>query len=244
MPPAGERRAGERQPEPARPRSFVRREGRITPGQQRGLELYTGRYGVEPPNPPPLNLDRLFGRRARRLLEIGFGNGESLLTQAQTAPADDFLGVEVHRPGVGHLLHRLAALQLDNVRVIGHDAVEVLHDWLGDACLDRVQIFFPDPWPKKRHHKRRLIQPPLVDLLARRLKPGGELHLATDWQPYAEQMLEVLSAESLLANRFADGGYAPRPPWRPQTKFERRGLNRGHAVRDIIFYRRSKLQPD
>ncbi|MGE5524172.1 MAG: tRNA (guanosine(46)-N7)-methyltransferase TrmB [Rhodospirillaceae bacterium] len=193
------------------------------------------RYGV-PYAPEPLDLAALFGRTAPKILEIGFGMGESTARIAAEHPENDYLGIEVHTPGVGNLLQVIAAQQLTNVRIVQHDAVEVLQHMIAPDSLDGAHVFFPDPWPKKRHHKRRLLQPPFVALLASRLKSGGYLHAATDWEEYAEQMLQVLNGEPLLENT-ADG-YAPRPAYRPLTKFEQRGLKLGHAVRDIVFRRR------
>jgi len=216
-------------------RSFVRREGRLTGGQQRAIETLWSRFGVDFDG-EILNLDRVFGRQAPRVLEIGFGDGESLLRMAESDPGTDYLGIEVHRPGVGHLLIQAQALALRNLRVISADAVAVLAHWLPDACLDRVQIFFPDPWPKKRHHKRRLVQPDFLRLTARVLKPGGRLHLATDWEDYAGHMLQVLAAAEDFVN--TGNGFAPRPAYRPLTKFERRGQRLGHGVWELIFQRR------
>ena len=221
---------------PRRVRSFVLRGGRLTSGQQRALDTLWPRYGVDYA-PRPLDLAALFGRRAPVTLEIGFGDGASLAKQAARHPERDFLGVEVHPPGVGRLLQRIEAAGLSNLRLIRHDAVEVLEHMIAPASLDTVQLFFPDPWPKKRHHKRRLVQPDFVALVASRLRPGGLFHLATDWPPYAEHMLAVLSACPALVNLHA--GYAPRPPWRPQTKFERRGTRLGHPVHDLLFRRSS-----
>lgn len=212
-------------------RSFVRREGRLTGAQQRALTTLWERFGVSATG--PLDLEALFGRRAARILEIGFGNGESLAAQALTQPEVDFLGIEVHRPGIGHLLLEAERLGLANLRVVCADAVEVMERQLPDACLDRIQIFFPDPWPKKRHHKRRLIQPAFAGLLARKLKTGGHLHLATDWEDYARQMLAVLEATPGLRA----GGGRLEPPGRPPTRFESRGRQLGHAVWDILFER-------
>ena len=214
-------------------RSFVRREGRLTPGQSRALEQHWPRFGIEPPA-RPLDLPALFGRKAPVVLEIGFGNGAHLLSRAQGAPERDFLGVEVHRPGVGRLLAAAAAAGLDNLRVACADAVEVLRDWLPPECLAEVQILFPDPWPKKRHHKRRLIQPAFAQLVASRLAPGGRLHLATDWAPYAEHMREVLNAQPQLTNLAQDAGFVGRVA-RPTTRFEARGTRLGHAVFDLEF---------
>jgi tRNA (guanine-N7-)-methyltransferase len=217
-------------------RSFVTRSGRITPAQERALQELWPRYGVEP-GATPLDLDALFGRRARRVAEVGFGNGDNLLSLATARPADDFLGIEVHRPGVGRLLLQLEERGLGNVRVVCRDAVEVLERDLDGSCLDEILILFPDPWPKKRHHKRRLIQPPFVTLLAERLRDGGALRLATDWEPYAAEMLATLSAEARLRNVAAEGGFVPRPAERPATRFERRGERLGHQVWDLQFRR-------
>ncbi|TVP93315.1 MAG: tRNA (guanosine(46)-N7)-methyltransferase TrmB [Thioalkalivibrio sp.] len=219
-----------------RVRSFVRRGGRITAGQQRALERLWPRFGVDP-GQGPVDLPALFGRDAPLTLEIGFGNGESLAWQAERMPERDFIGIEVHRPGVGHLLGELERRGLRNVRVFNEDAVEVLETRIPPASLDTVQVFFPDPWHKKRHHKRRLIRPDFVRLLASRLRPDGRLHLATDWEDYARQMLEVMAA---CADLFAPEGPQPldsRPPARPATRFERRGERRGHRVSDLLYRR-------
>lgn len=216
-------------------RSFVLRAGRVGPGQARALaEL--GPQFLLPYQPQPLDLNLLFGRAAPKILEIGFGMGEGMADIAQAHPQNDYLGVEVHTPGVGALLKQLGERGLSNVRIIQHDAVEVLSQMLAPASLAGAHIFFPDPWHKTRHHKRRLIQPPLVQLLAGRLQPGGYLHLATDWEDYAVQMLAVLRAEPALVNTAMD--YAPRPDSRPLTKFEARGLRLGHGVWDLLFKRR------
>ena len=216
-------------------RSFVTRAGRITTAQERALLSLWPSYGIEPAG--MLDLDALFGRTAPRSVEIGFGNGENLLALAALHPERDYLGIEVHRPGVGRLLLGLAALDLKNVRVICCDTVEVLEQHLPPACLEEILVLFPDPWPKKRHHKRRLIQGPFVSVLAAHLSRGGTLHLATDWGPYAEEMLAVLTAEPLLRNVAPQGGFVPRPPERPQTRFERRGERLGHRVWDLTFRR-------
>ncbi len=215
-------------------RSYVLRAGRVGSGQARALAEIGPRY-LLPFQLQVVDLDAVFDRAAPHVLEIGFGMGEGLAETAATHPDTDFLGVEVHTPGVGALLKQIGERDLSNVRVIQHDAVEVLEHMIAPGSLAGVRIFFPDPWHKKRHHKRRLIQPPLVALLASRLAPGGFIHLATDWQDYAEQMLAVLSAEPLLQNTVAD--YAPRPDTRPLTKFEQRGLRLGHGVWDLIFRR-------
>ena len=213
-------------------RSFVLRQGRVTHAQRRACEELLTVYGV-PFAPAPLDLDRLFGRAAPRILEIGFGMGETTATIAQAHPENDYLGIEVHTPGVGSLLKRIADLHLENVRIVRQDAVEVLEHMIAPAVLAGVHLFFPDPWPKKRHHKRRLIQPPFVALLASRMKPGATVHACTDWEEYARQMLQVLSADRALENTAP--GYAERPDTRPETKFERRGLALGHRVWDLVF---------
>lgn len=215
-------------------RSFVLRQGRLTPAQQRAVETLLPVYGI-PYAPQPLELDAAFGRAAPKILEIGFGMGAATAQIAAANPDQDYLGIEVHTPGVGNLLKLMEEQGLTNLRVIQHDAVEVLRDMIGDGVLDGVHIFFPDPWPKKRHHKRRLVQAEFVKLLCSKLKPGGYLHFATDWEEYAQWTLEVLAAEPLLQNTVAD--YAPRPEYRPLTKFEQRGLNLGHGVWDLIFKR-------
>jgi tRNA (guanine-N7-)-methyltransferase len=215
-------------------RSYVLRQGRISNAQRRAHEQLLPAYGV-PESAGALDLDRIFGRAAPKILEIGFGMGETTVAIAAQHPERDYLGVEVHTPGVGSLLKRLAELDLKNVRVIQQDVVEVLRDRIVPAALDGAHIFFPDPWPKKRHHKRRLIQPPFVALLASRLKPGATVHACTDWEDYARQMLEVLAAEPTLANTAS--GFVPRPDSRPQTKFEHRGLKLGHPVWDLVFRR-------
>ena len=219
-------------------RSFVMRTGRMTPGQSRALEELWPRFGIDY-SPAPLALDTVFGRRAPRTLEIGFGNGEHLAALARAHPERDYFGIEVHRPGVGHLFMRAAADNLANLRVSAHDAVEVLRDQIAPGALDEVLLLFPDPWHKKRHHKRRLIQPPFVELVASRLTPGGVFKLATDWEPYAQQMLEVLSAaNSLFANLSPTGDWMPRPEERAPTRFEKRGARLGHGVWDLAFERR------
>lgn len=222
-----------------RVRSFVLRAGRMTPGQQRGFDMGWSRWGVEcPAAPAPEDLDALFGAPGSRTLEIGFGMGQSLLAMAEADPATQFLGVEVHRPGVGRLLAGIEERGLSNLRVFCHDAVDVLENALAPESLSRINIYFPDPWHKKRHHKRRLIQPAFVTLLASRLVPDGVLHLATDWEPYAEHMLDTLNTSPHFHNLDPEGGYSPRPPERPHTKFEARGERLGHGVWDLL-YRRS-----
>jgi len=219
-------------------RSYVRRQGRVSNAQQRALDTLMPRFGI-PYEVKLLDLDAVFGRAAPRILEIGFGMGETTATIAVAHPENDYLALEVHNPGVGSLLKRIGETGLTNLRIVQHDAVEVLRDMIPDAALDGVHIFFPDPWHKARHNKRRLIQPPFIAKLVQKLKPGGYVHAATDWQDYAEQMLEVFSAEPLLENTAAD--YAPRPEYRPLTKFEQRGLRLGHGVWDLVFRRKKDL---
>ncbi len=216
-------------------RSFVLRQGRVSNAQQRAHDTLLPRYGI-PFAPHIVDLDQAFGRSAPKILEIGFGMGETTAAIAAAHPENDYLGIEVHTPGVGSLLKQIAALELANLRVIQHDAVEVLTQMIAPSTFDGVHIFFPDPWPKKRHHKRRLIQPPFLALLLGRMKPGAYLHVATDWREYAEQVLSVLAAEPQLRNTADD--YAPRPDYRPQTKFESRGLKLGHGVWDLVFRKR------
>jgi tRNA (guanine-N7-)-methyltransferase len=213
------------------------RGGRITEAQQRALDLLWPQYGIAFA-PGSLDFATAFGRSAPVTLEIGFGNGENLTTLAAAHPERNYLGVEVHRPGVGRLLLGVEEQQLSNTRVICHDAVEVLTQQIAPHTLDEVLILFPDPWPKKRHHKRRLLQPPFVELVCGRLRSGGVLRFATDWQPYADAALEVLSANSQLRNLAADGTFVPRPAERRPTRFERRGERLGHDVWDLAFARR------
>ncbi len=217
-------------------RSFVQRIGRMTPAQERALTELWPIYGVDY-SANTLDLDVLFERQAPRTLEIGFGDGELLTTLASRHPERDYLGIEVHSPGVGHCLLAAQTAGLTNLRVISHDAVEVLRTSLSAMTIHEVLIYFADPWPKKRHHKRRLIQESFVSLISSRLKPGGRLRLATDWEPYAEWMLDVLMASSDFRNCAADNRYVVRPEARPVTKFERRGNRLGHVVRDLEFER-------
>ena len=217
-------------------RSYVLRAGRMGTGQVRALAELGPRY-VLPYQAQPLDLAATFGRSAPTVLEIGFGMGGPTAAIAAARPGDNFLGVEVHEPGVGALLKLIGEQQLPNIRIVQHDAVQVLDHMLAPASLAGVHIYFPDPWHKKRHHKRRLIQPDFVARLCTRLAPGGYLHCATDWEPYAQQMLDVLSAEPQLQN--SAEGFATKPDWRPLTKFEARGLGLGHGVWDLLFRRRA-----
>ena len=213
-------------------RSYVLRQGRISNAQQRCLDTLLPIYGI-PYLPQPLDLENVFGRTSTKILEIGFGMGETTAAIAQSHPQNDYLALDVHTPGVGSLLKQIEESGLKNIRIIQHDAVEVLRDMLADDVLDGVHIFFPDPWHKTRHNKRRLIQPSFVAQLVKKIKPGGYIHVATDWQDYAEQVLAVLSGEKSLENTAED--YAPRPAYRPLTKFEQRGLRLGHGVWDLVF---------
>ena len=216
-------------------RSYVLRQGRLTKGQEKALADHWPSFGIDY-SPEDLDLPKIFGRQeSLKILEIGFGMGETTAKIAQTMPERDFLGVEVHTPGVGGLLKLIGEKSLSNVRIIQHDVVDVLNHMIADASLDGVHIFFPDPWHKKRHHKRRLIQAEFVKLLCSKLKSGAYLHVATDWQEYAEWVLGILKAEPLLANSAND--YAPKPAYRPLTKFENRGIKLGHGVWDLIFIR-------
>ena len=225
---------------PARPhrtvRSFVVRAGRMTVAQERAWRELWPVLGV-PEAAGPLDLKALFGRAAPCTLEVGFGNGESLAALAAAHPDRNYLGVEVHRPGVGHLMLRCEAEALHNVRIICRDAVEVLASCIADDSLDELLLYFPDPWHKKRHHKRRLVQGAFLELMARKLRSGGVLRMATDWQEYAEQMLTIANGCALLRNESASGEYVPRPAGRPLTRFERRGQRLGHDVRDLAFRR-------
>jgi tRNA (guanine-N7-)-methyltransferase len=220
-------------------RSFVIRAGRVTDAQQRAMSELWPVYGLDFDPLRALDLAAIFGRVAPRTLEIGFGNGENLATLAAAHRERDYLGIEVHRAGVGRLLQAARDARLTNLRVVSHDAVEVLEQSIAPGALDEVLILFPDPWHKKRHHKRRIVQPAFVALLADRLRAGGRLSLATDWEPYAEWMLEVLGKEPALENLAADGRFVPRPEWRTLTRFEARGERLGHGVHDLAFRRRA-----
>lgn len=214
-------------------RSFSRRQGRITAGQQQALTDFWDKYGLEPGI--ECRFSEIFGREAPVIVEIGFGNGDSLADMAEANPDCDYIGIEVHRPGVGHLIIQLEARELSNVRIFCHDAVEILARSIPDQSLEGVHLFFPDPWPKKRHHKRRIVKPLFVNLVTTKLTRGGYFHCATDWENYAKHMLAVLSNAPDLNNAEAGGGFSERPSYRPLTKFENRGLRLGHGVWDLIF---------
>ncbi|WP_314911181.1 tRNA (guanosine(46)-N7)-methyltransferase TrmB [Cardiobacterium hominis] len=216
-------------------RSYVLRQGRITTGQERAFAEHWPRYGLDVDEALRLDAATLFNDARDLVLEIGFGNGESLVQMAQAAPDAGYIGIEVHRPGVGHAMLAAAAAGLDNLRLIRHDAVAILRDHIADGTLARVQIYFPDPWPKARHHKRRIVQKPFTDLIWRKLRAGGEIHCATDWAEYAEWMRDVFAGDAKWQNLGDEDGYAPRPDWRPQTKFERRGERLGHGVWDLRY---------
>ncbi len=219
-------------------RSFVRREGRLTRGQERALQELWPVMGVEFSD-EMLDLAKLFGREAPVVLEIGFGMGKSLVEMAAAAPEKNFIGIEVHRPGVGACLTSAQEAGITNLRLFCHDAVEILGQMIPDQSIDTLQLFFPDPWHKSRHHKRRIVQPAFVQMLRPKLKIGGVFHMATDWENYAEHMLEVMNAAEGFVNTVAQGDYAPRPDSRPLTKFEQRGYRLGHGVWDLLFARQS-----
>ncbi len=213
-------------------RSYVLRQGHFSNAQRHAYESLLPYYGI-PFSDKPIDLDQIFGRSAPKVLEIGSGMGETTVAIARQYPERDFLAIEVHMPGIGSLLNQIEKYQLSNLRIIPHDAVVVMQQMFTDESLDSVHIFFPDPWPKARHHKRRLIQPDFVSLLCSRMKSGGYVHIATDWENYAEHILQVMNSEQRFTNTATD--YAPRPTYRPLTKFEQRGLRLGHTIRDLIF---------
>jgi tRNA (guanine-N7-)-methyltransferase len=217
-------------------RSFVLRQGRTTEAQKRAFDLHWPKYGLQYAG-TKRDFDEIFQRHAERVLEIGFGNGEQVAFAAANEPGRDFLAIEVHGPGVGRLLNTLADGGLDNVRIYQHDAVEVLREEIADGALAEVRIYFPDPWHKKKHNKRRLVNPAFVAMLCDKLRPGGRLHLATDWEPYAQQMWDVLEAEPRLRNVAGARASVPRPDWRRQTHFETRGQKLGHGVWDLLYER-------
>jgi len=218
-------------------RSFVLRGGRLTEGQKRALAELWPRFGIEESN-EQLDLPALFSNQAPVIMEIGFGNGEATWQMASAHPEENYLGVEVHRPGVGHLLLKIEEKGLENIRIACVDAVEFLRINIASASLDGVRVYFPDPWPKKRHHKRRIIQPSFLRLLASRMRPGGILHLATDWEPYAEHMLDAMTGVAEFVNLSDTDGSCVKPDWRPETKYELRGERLGHRVNDLLFRRK------
>lgn len=219
--------------DPSRIRSFIRRQGRVTVGQQLALDNYWDNYCLDPAQ--AYDYDQVFERSAPLIVEIGFGNGESLAEMAEANPQFNYIGIEVHRPGVGHLMLLLEQKGLNNVRIYHHDAIEILEHNIHDHSLAGVHLFFPDPWHKKRHHKRRIVRPSFVQLINKKLQSGGYFHAATDWENYAEHMLPILDAEPGLVNASPNQDYCPRPDYRPLTKFEKRGLRLGHGVWDLIF---------
>lgn len=217
-------------------KSYVKREGRLTKGQAKSLETYWPSMGIEYQD-TTIDLKDVYGRDANTVVEIGFGMGKSLVEMADAAPEVNFLGIEVHRPGVGSCIGDAGEKQLSNIRLMEYDAVEVLKNMLQDQSLHRVQLYFPDPWHKKRHHKRRIVQPEFVELVRQKLAIGGTFHMATDWEPYAESMLEIMKEAPGFSNTAQDGDFVPRPDYRPITKFETRGQKLGHGVWDLIFER-------
>ncbi len=219
-------------------RSFVKREGRLTHGQQLALDTQWPEFGVDF-SPQLINIAKLFKRSAETVLEIGFGNGDSLWQMAQAHPEKNYFGIEVHRPGAGHLLHLIEESGCKNIRISNHDAVDVLEQQMPDSCIDRVQLFFPDPWHKRKHIKRRIVQEKFVDQVARILKPEGIFHLATDWEHYAQHMLSTLNNSHLFINLSDDKTFVPKPDERPTTKFEKRGQKLGHGVWDLLFQKKA-----
>lgn len=217
-------------------RSFVLRQGRLTPAQARALETLWPAYGIDWQD-GLFDWNAAFGRDAELVVELGFGNGDALVYMATAEPEKNFVGIEVHPPGVGAALQKIEKAGLSNVRIISVDGIDVLEKMLADGRLSELRLYFADPWPKKRHHKRRIVQVVFLDLLAKKLRPGGLLHMATDWQPYAEHMLEVCEAHPAFSNRSVNDGYIDCPDWRPETHFERRGLRLGHGVWDLLYQR-------
>ncbi|MGZ4959445.1 MAG: tRNA (guanosine(46)-N7)-methyltransferase TrmB [Methylomonas sp.] len=219
--------------DPARIKSFIRRQGRATAGQKQALESHWDKYCLSPE--ADFDASQAFGRQAPLIVEIGFGNGASLADMAAANPHVNYLGIEVHRPGVGHLLMLLEERGIENVRIYHHDAIEILEQKIPDQSITGVHLFFPDPWHKRRHHKRRIVRPSFLELLNKKLAQGGYFHAATDWEDYAKDMLATLFADPGLQNASPSGDYCPRPAYRPLTKFENRGLNLGHGVWDLVF---------
>ena len=220
-------------------KSFILRQGRLTHGQQRALEEQWPKFGIDY-EARPLDLNTLFGNDQPVILEIGFGNGESLLQMAAENPEQNFIGIEVHRPGVGHLLHLIQQQGIQNLRVMNHDAIDILQNQIPEHRLSRVQLYFPDPWHKKKHNKRRIVQPAFLDTLAELLEEDGEIHFATDWEPYAAHMMTTLEQHPQFENSQPAGQFIPKPDYRPETKFERRGQRLGHGVWDLVFTVRHK----
>ncbi len=218
---------------PHRIRSFIRRQGRITQGQQLALDNHSDRYCLDPD--ADYDFSQVFGRVAPLIVEIGFGTGDSLVKMAEDNPDNDYIGIEVHKPGVGHLMLLLDQQNLSNVRIYCHDAMDIIEHKIADNSLAGVHLFFPDPWPKQKHHKRRIVRPSFVELLAKKLQPDGYFHAATDWKNYAEHMLKILSAGVGISNASQTGGYCERPEYRPLTRFEQRGMRLGHGVWDLVF---------
>ncbi len=219
--------------DPERIRSFIRRQGRTTVGQQLALTNFWEKYCLDPAS--VYDFDHVFARKAPLIVEIGFGNGESLAAMAESNPEYNYLGIEVHRPGVGHLMLLLEQRGLNNVRIFHHDAMEILEQRIPDRYLFGIHLFFPDPWQKRKHHKRRIVRPAFIEILNKKLQPGGYFHAATDWEQYAKYMLSMLSASHGLINSSPTGDFCPRPDYRPLTKFEKRGLRLGHGVWDLIY---------
>ena len=215
-------------------KSFIKREGRLTPGQQRALKLLWPEFGIEY-SEQALDLNSLFNRDADKILEIGFGNGHSLWQMAQAEPDNDYIGIEVHSPGVGHLLQLIEESTTKNLRIVSYDAIDVINHQIPDLSLSKVQLFFPDPWHKKKHHKRRIVQTEFANMLAKKLKPNGIFHLATDWEHYAEHMISVMNSNQNFVNLSENNNFVPKPDFRPTTKFETRGTKLGHGVWDMMY---------
>ncbi len=216
-------------------KSFARRAGRVTAGQQQALEKLWGQYVLDPNT--PLSVETIFEQQAPLTVEIGFGDGESLAKMAQASPDRNFIGIEVHKAGVGHLMLKLKEDEIPNVRIYCGDAIEIVETLIPDHSVDTINLFFADPWPKKKHHKRRIVRNSFIDLIVKKLRESGTFHAATDWEDYAEQMMEVLSADSRIENCAGKNNFIERPDNRPETKFEQRGIRLGHSIRDLLFKR-------